>query len=53
VAQLFLVRQPQRVRSLLLTNRVVGIRRLPDAKLFFPEEYPDVIAEEATRLWGG
>jgi pimeloyl-ACP methyl ester carboxylesterase len=30
--------------------RVVGIRRLPDAKLLFPEEYPDVIAEEAARL---
>jgi pimeloyl-ACP methyl ester carboxylesterase len=28
-----------------------GIRRVPDAKLFFPEEYPDVIAEEAARLW--
>ncbi|WP_044562037.1 alpha/beta fold hydrolase [Azospirillum sp. B4] len=29
-----------------------GVRRLPQAKLFFPEEYPDVIAEEAKRLWG-
>ncbi|MDE1148479.1 MAG: alpha/beta hydrolase [Azospirillaceae bacterium] len=29
-----------------------GVRRLPRAKLFFPEEYPDVIAEEAKRLWG-
>jgi len=29
-----------------------GVRRLPDAKLFFQEEYPDVIAEEARRLWG-
>lgn len=28
-----------------------GIRRVPDGKLFFPEEYPDVIAEEARRLW--
>jgi haloalkane dehalogenase len=32
--------------------RVIGIRRLPNAKLFFPEEYPDVIADEAARLWG-
>ncbi|HEU4563513.1 MAG TPA: alpha/beta hydrolase [Gemmatimonadaceae bacterium] len=29
-----------------------GLRRLPAAKLFFPEEYPDIIAEEARRLWG-
>ena len=29
-----------------------GIRRLDRAKLFFPEELPDVIAEEARRLWG-
>ena len=28
-----------------------GIRWLPEAKLFFPEEFPDVIAEEARRLW--
>ena len=28
-----------------------GIRRLPEAKLFFPEERPDVIVEEAVRLW--
>jgi pimeloyl-ACP methyl ester carboxylesterase len=29
-----------------------GLRKLPEAKLFWPEEYPDVIAEEAKRLWG-
>ncbi|MFC5742074.1 alpha/beta fold hydrolase [Dyella tabacisoli] len=29
-----------------------GIRRVPEAKLFFPEEFPDIIAEEARRLWG-
>jgi pimeloyl-ACP methyl ester carboxylesterase len=29
-----------------------GIRRVPGAKLFFQEEFPDVIAEEARRLWG-
>jgi pimeloyl-ACP methyl ester carboxylesterase len=28
-----------------------GIRRVPGGKLFFPEEFPDVIAEEARRLW--
>ena len=29
-----------------------GVRRIPGAKLFFPEEFPDAIAEEAQRLWG-
>lgn len=29
-----------------------GVRRVLGAKLFFPEEFPDVIAEEARRLWG-
>ncbi|MDG3440923.1 alpha/beta fold hydrolase [Nitrospirillum amazonense] len=29
-----------------------GVRHLPQAKLFFPEEYPDIIAEEARKLWG-
>ena len=31
--------------------RVTGIRRIPEGKLFFPEEYPGVIAEEARMLW--
>ena len=30
---------------------VTGIRRIPEAKLFFPEEYPEVIVEEARALW--
>jgi pimeloyl-ACP methyl ester carboxylesterase len=29
-----------------------GIRHVPDGKLFFPEEFPDVIADEARALWG-
>jgi len=29
-----------------------GVRRVHGAKLFFPEEFPDVVAEEARRLWG-
>src|SRR3984885_14558171 len=29
-----------------------GVLRLEGAKLFFPEEMPEVIVEEATRLWG-
>lgn len=28
-----------------------GVRRVPGAKLFFPEEYPDLIAEELRALW--
>jgi hypothetical protein len=28
-----------------------GVRLLPEAKLFWPEEFPEVIAEEAVRLW--
>lgn len=31
--------------------RLEGIRGIPGAKLFFPEEYPDIIAEEARLLW--
>jgi pimeloyl-ACP methyl ester carboxylesterase len=30
-----------------------GIRRVAGAKLFFQEEFPEVIAEEALRLWQG
>jgi haloalkane dehalogenase len=29
----------------------LGVRRVEDANLFFPEEMPDLIAEEATKLW--
>ncbi|WP_430387516.1 alpha/beta fold hydrolase [Dyella sp. 20L07] len=28
-----------------------GIRHIPEGKLFFPEEYPDIIADEARKLW--
>jgi pimeloyl-ACP methyl ester carboxylesterase len=28
-----------------------GVRRVVGAKLFFPEELPDIIADEARRLW--
>ena len=30
-----------------------GVRRIEGAKLFFPEELPDLIAEEARALWAG
>jgi len=29
-----------------------GVRRVEGAKLFFPEEMPDVVAAEALKLWG-
>ncbi len=29
-----------------------GVRRVEGAKLFFPEEFPDLIADEARKLWG-
>ena len=29
-----------------------GVRRVEGANLFFPEEMPELIAEEAVRLWG-
>lgn len=28
-----------------------GVRRLPNAKTFWPEEFPDILADEAKRLW--
>jgi hypothetical protein len=28
------------------------VRRIEGARLFWPEEFPDIIAEEARRLWG-
>jgi pimeloyl-ACP methyl ester carboxylesterase len=31
--------------------RARGVRRIEGAKLFFPEEMPDIIAEEARALW--
>jgi hypothetical protein len=34
-----------------ILRRFTGIRRIDKAKLFFPEEYPDIIAEEAWLLW--
>jgi pimeloyl-ACP methyl ester carboxylesterase len=32
-------------------GRSLGVRRLEDSKLFWPEERPDVIADEARKLW--
>jgi haloalkane dehalogenase len=35
----------------VILPRFTGIRRIDKAKLFFPEEYPDILAEEARLLW--
>ena len=46
---IFSSRSPEYLAQTL--PHVMGIRRIPEAKLFFPEEYPDVIVEEARLLW--
>jgi haloalkane dehalogenase len=48
---IFAKESPDYLDRLLSNSR--GVRRLPKAKLFWPEEYPDVIAEEARKLWAG
>lgn len=35
-----------------LFPNAMGVREVPGGMLFFPEEFPDLIAEEAKRLWG-
>jgi hypothetical protein len=34
-----------------LLPKFAGVRQIKEGKLFFPEEYPDIIAAEARRLW--
>jgi pimeloyl-ACP methyl ester carboxylesterase len=34
-----------------LFSRSGGVRQIEGAKLFWPEEFPDIVAEEARRLW--
>jgi pimeloyl-ACP methyl ester carboxylesterase len=34
-----------------ILGKSLGVRRVAEAKLFFPEEMPDLIAEEAEWLW--
>jgi haloalkane dehalogenase len=29
-----------------------GVRYIEGARLFWPEEFPDILAEEARKLWG-
>lgn len=43
---------PENIEYLVsVLPRVTGVRKIPEAKLFFPEEFPDVIAYEARTLW--
>ena len=46
---IFSSRNPDYLAGVLPNFR--GVRRIPEAKLFFPEEYPDLIAGEALKLW--
>ena len=46
---IFSPESPGYLDALLPASR--GVRRLEHAKLFWPEEFPDVVAEEARRLW--
>jgi hypothetical protein len=46
---IFAKESPDYLAAILPNSR--GVRRLPKAKLFWPEEYPDVVAEEARKLW--
>lgn len=46
---IFTARAPDYLHGILDGSR--GVRRIDDAKLFFPEEFPDIIAEEALALW--
>jgi pimeloyl-ACP methyl ester carboxylesterase len=45
----FSARSPDYLDRTLGASR--GVRRVEGANLFFPEEFPDLIAEEAQRLW--
>ena len=47
--RIFSTHSPDYLAGLL--PRFQGVRRIPEGKLFFPEEYPDVIAAEARSLW--
>ena len=48
--QLFDVKWAEWLDAALPHSR--GIRRIAGAKLFFPEEMPDLMAKEARALWG-
>jgi pimeloyl-ACP methyl ester carboxylesterase len=47
---IFSAESPHYLDRLLPASR--GVRLIEGAKLFWPEELPDLVAEEARRLWG-
>lgn len=47
---IFPLRDGEYLDSILPGSR--GLRRIEGAKLFYPEEFPDLIADEAKKLWG-
>jgi haloalkane dehalogenase len=47
---IFKPENPDYLQHLFANSR--GVRRIEGARLFWPEEFPDVFAEEARRLWG-
>lgn len=48
---IFSARAPDYLDEVFAQSR--GVRRIEGARLFWPEEFPDVIAEEARALWQG
>ncbi len=46
---IFSLKSPAYLDGLFPRSR--GVLRIPEGKLFFPEEYPDLIAREAAALW--
>ncbi|WP_309090994.1 alpha/beta hydrolase [Phenylobacterium sp.] len=42
-------RMPDYLDALLPASR--GVRRVAEGKLFWPEEYPEILSEELVRLW--
>ena len=48
---IFSAASPDYLERTLGTSR--GVRRLAGRKLFWPEERPDIVADEARRLWNG
>ena len=47
---IFSVDSPEWLRRTFPKSR--GVRRVEGAKLFWPEEFPDLVAQEARSLWG-
>lgn len=47
---IFSAESPEYLQHLFPGSR--GVRRIEGAKLFWPEEFPDIVAEEARKLWG-